>query len=315
MTAVVRNARGLVLVAVLLALVGVAAAARAAGGSGSFVGLLVDVAIRSVPTWLVAIGMALVVGLGGIDLAVGSVMALAATLAASAVTAGAGFVPALALALLVGAALGAASGTLIRQLGIQPLVATLVAMVALRGAAQLVSGGQILEVRDPTWLAFGAHVTLGMPVPLWLALVVLLAVAVLLGATRFGATVTLLGANPRAARLLGLGVTTGTILTYAASGALAALAGLVETAWNHAADADKCGLAIELDAILAVVIGGTPLRGGRVRLGATVLGVLVVEALATTLTIANVPRDAALCAKALLVLVLAAVVRGEAMRP
>ena len=309
-----RLPRELVLLVLLLALVGGAELVRAsaAGGALPFVGMLRDVVIRALPTLLVAIGMALVVGLGGIDLSVGSAMAFTAAVAASAVASGTPFLLAVPLALGIGAGLGVANGSLVRGLAIQPLVATLVAMVAVRGGAQLVSGGQILEVQDEQWLAFGTTAILELPIPFWVTLGVFGSVAVLLSATRVGAALACLGDNPRAARLLGLRVSRAVILTYALSGSLAALAGLIETASNHAADADKCGLAIELDAILAVVIGGTPLRGGRVRLVATVLGVLLVEALATAMATGNVRRELALCAKAALVLVIAALVGTKA---
>lgn len=276
-----------------------------------FPGPLLQVVEHSLPTLIVALGMSLVIGLGGIDLSVGATMALCATVAASTLAAGISAVLALPLALLLGASLGAVNGIAVKALRLEPLVATLVMMVAGRGAAQLVSHGQILEVRDQVWLGLATESVLLVPLPVLLAALLVGAFGLTLGGTRIGVALACLGDNPRAARLLGIPVTGAIVAAYAFCGCLAAGAGLLESAWNRAADADKCGLLIELDAILAVVVGGTPLRGGRVRVVGTVFGVLLVEILATTMAAGNVSRELALCSKAVLVLLVAALSREE----
>jgi simple sugar transport system permease protein len=279
---------------------------------GRLRGPLVEVLVHAAPTQLVALGMALVIGLGGIDLSVGSVMALAGIVIAVLAERAAVPVPcAVAAGCALGALLGCWNGLLVRAARVQPLVATLVTMVVARGVAQLVAGGQIVEVRAAGLhaLANGAALVLPNSVAL-----VLLAAALLgagLGSTRIGLAMLVLGDNPRAARLIGVPVVGLSLAAYAACGTLAAAAGAVVVSWLGAADADKLGLLVELDAILAVVVGGTPLRGGRVRVFGTLLGVWIVEVLANVMAAGNVRFELALCAKALLVLVVAALGPGE----
>ena len=271
---------------------------------GRLFGALVDVLRRSAPVALVALGMTLVIGVGGIDLSVGAVMAIAGVLAGRLLESGLGDALALVLGLGAGAGLGLANGGLVRGLALQPLVATLVLLVGGRGLAQVLADGRIVTLERGAIVALGRGDFALLPAPVWLVLGLYAGTALLLRRTRAGLWLECSGENPRAARICGLPVAAAELAAYAACGLCAALAGLVATGDLQAADADQLGLYVELDAILAVVLGGTALTGGRMRPFGTLLGVLIVQTLATALLMLDVSKEAGLVLKGCLVLAL-----------
>lgn len=268
---------------------------------GRLFGGLVDIANRGAPTLLLGVGMALVIATGGIDLSVGSVMAIAGAVAASGVAHGLPWAAALALALGAGLACGLWNGVLVAVIGIQPIVATLVLMVAGRGIAQLITAGQILTFEEPhlTWLGGGA--ILGLPVAVVAAFAAAALTLILVRRTALGLFIEAVGVNPAASRLAGVANRAVLIAVYLASGLLAGIAGVLAAADIRAADANNAGLWLELDAILAVVLGGGSLYGGRFSIALAVVGALALQAIKTAILRAGFPPELNLIVMAVVV--------------
>ncbi|MFI9455527.1 ABC transporter permease [Amycolatopsis sp. NPDC052450] len=247
--------------------------------------------IQAAPVLVVALGMALVIGTEGVDLSVGAVMALSAALVP--LYLGYGTLPAVAIALAAGLAAGAFNGVLVARVGIQPIVATLALLVGGRGLALVLADGQLIQLHDETFLALGNGEVLGIPVSVLIAAVLAVLVAALVGKTAFGRRLVAIGGNRRASVLAGLPVNRVLIGVYAICGLLAALAGVLSTARLGAGDPADAGLLMELSAITAVVVGGTPLTGGRVRILGTVMGVLLMQLVRATLIKHNLPDSTA----------------------
>jgi galactofuranose transport system permease protein len=243
--------------------------------------------VQVVPIAIVALGMALVVATEGIDLSVGSVMALAA--AVIPLYLGYGPWPAVAMAILVGAMVGTLTGGLVAVFGIQPIIATLGVLVAGRAVALVLADGRLVEIFDPTLQALGNGSILGVPITVLVVLVVAVLVIVAVRRSIFGRRLVAIGGNRTAAVLAGLPVRRTLLAVYILSGMLAALAGVVSTARLGASDPSFTGLLIELSAITAVVVGGTPLSGGRIRVVGTLAGAVLMQLIAATVIQHNLP--------------------------
>ncbi|MEU1534262.1 ABC transporter permease [Streptomyces fagopyri] len=243
-------------------------------------------AVQVAPVLIVALGMALAIGSEGVDLAVGSVMALSTSLLSLYL----GYGPwiAILIALVGGAVIGVANGSLIAFVGVQPIVATLALMVAGRGLA-LVLLPQLKDVHDPAMASLGSGDVMGVPYLVLIAAALALLVAFVVRRTTFGRQLLAIGDSRPAARLAGLPVRRVLILVYVCSGVLAAIAGVLATARLTASDPTSLGNLMELSAITAVVVGGTPLSGGRVRIGGTVAGAVLIQLLTTTLIKHDLP--------------------------
>jgi ribose transport system permease protein len=257
--------------------------------------------VQAAPVGIVALGMALVIGTEGVDLSVGSLMALAAALIP--LYLGYGAFPATLVALVVGLLAGTFSGFLVAKVGVQPIVATLALLVGGRGLALVIAGGQLKDVRDPSFLALGNGDVLAVPIGVLVAAVLAVLVGLLVARTTFGRHVVAVGGNRAAARLAGLPVDRVLVGVYAISGVLAAAAGVLATARLGAGDAANTGLLIELSAITAVVVGGTPLSGGRVRILGTVAGVVLMQLVQATLIKNNLPNSTAQMVQAAIIVV------------
>ncbi|WP_061935104.1 ABC transporter permease [Aureimonas sp. AU22] len=258
---------------------------------------------------IVAVGMTLVVASGGIDLSVGSLMAISGALAPLVFTGalfplpshGVGIALAFVLPVLVAALLGLFNGWLVTRFSIQPIVATLVLFIAGRGIAQVVTNGNLQVFREPGFQAIGLGRIAGVPIQVVLMVLIVAVGAFVLTKTLYGRQLIAVGGNARAAHLSGISVRRVRALAYVASGALAGLAGLVVIARNGASDANLVGLGMELDAIAAVAVGGTLLSGGRASMVGTLLGALVIQLVRYTLLANGVPDAAALVVKAALI--------------
>ena len=243
--------------------------------------------VQVVPVLVVALGMALVIGTEGIDLSVGGVMAIAAAVLPLYI--GYGFWPAAVVALVGGALVGLANGSLVAFVGVQPIVATLALMVAGRGIALLIANEQLVPVTDPTALALGRGSLFGvLPYSVLIAALLVVGVAVLVGRTTFGKQLVAIGGNRRASELAGLPVKRNLLVVYLLAATLAASAGVLSTARLGASVPSTLGNLIELSAITAVVVGGTPLSGGMVKIGGTVAGALLLQLLRATLIAHNI---------------------------
>jgi simple sugar transport system permease protein len=275
---------------------------------GHVYGTLVDILNQGAKAMLLSMGMTLVIATGGVDLSVGSVMAISgATAATLTVRFGLPFPAAIAAALLAGTAAGAWNGLLVAFVRVQPIVATLILMVAGRGVAMLLTDGQIVTFEQPAFVYLGNGHLFGLPFTVTLVAIVLAATLAVIHRTAAGLFVESVGDNERAAALAGIDSRQVKLFVYAFSGLCASLAGLVATSNIKAADSSRVGEMMELDAIFAVVVGGTALTGGRFTLPGSLVGALLIQTLTTTLhnlgvepAIAPVPKATVIVAVCLL---------------
>ena len=242
--------------------------------------------VQVAPIVIVSLGMALVIGTQGIDLSVGSVMALAAAVVV--LYLGYGVVPAILIAVMAGGLVGACGGALVAYVGIQPIVATLALLVGVRGLANVLVP-QLVEIRSRGLIALGSDSLLGVPIVVLVAVALTVLVTFVVRRTTFGRQIVAIGGNRTASELSGLPVKRVLLLVYVISGVLAAIAGVLATARLQASDPTSLGLFMELSAITAVVVGGTPLTGGRIRVLSTAMGALLMQLLSATLIKHNLP--------------------------
>lgn len=275
---------------------------------GHLFGSLIDILRNSSPLILVAIGMTLVIATRGIDLSVGAVLAISGAVAcsflASSSTPNAIGTVLTACGLAVGLALvlGVWNGFLVAAIGIQPIIATLVLMTAGRGIAMLITSGKITTIHSAPYKTIGSGFWFGLPAAIIIAGVVFTAVSLVTRRTALGMLIESVGINPQASRLAGVQSRSIIWTVYAAAAVFAGIAGLMVSSNVMAADANNAGLFIELDAILAVVIGGTSLMGGKYSLGGTLVGVFIITTLSLTVTILGVPPAVTPLFKAIVVI-------------
>lgn len=272
--------------------------------NGRLYGSLIDVLNRGAPVALVAIGMTLVIATKGIDLSVGAIIAICGATAAAAITSGHSLLVTVALALAVGIACGLWNGFLVSILNIQPIVATLVLMVAGRGIAQLITEGAILTFTDEglTFIGSGRAFYMPMPVVIWVLFG--LAVTLIVRKTALGMLIEAIGVNRKASQLSGVRTTALLISAYMLSGLCAAIAGLIVAADIKGADANNAGLWLELDAILAVVVGGNSLLGGRFSILGSLLGAMIIQAVNTGILTSGFPPEYNLIIKAVIIVII-----------
>lgn len=282
--------------------------------NGVLYGYVIDVINRASELVILAVGMTLVTAAsGGQDISVGAVMAVAAAVCCQILSGGEVSVNAFAnpLILAVLAALaasvlcGAFNGLLVSRFHIQPMVATLILYTAGRGIAQLVTGGQITYIRVGTYQAIGGYIgKCPVPTPVFLAVITVIIVYLLLKYTALGLYIECVGINGKASRLVGLNSTNIKFLTYVICGLLAGVAGIAASGRIYSADANNIGLNLEMDAILAVALGGNSLGGGKFSLMGSVIGAYTIQALTTTLYAMNVKADQLPVYKAIVVIII-----------
>lgn len=283
-------------------------------------GNLVDIFNNGAPLMLVAIGMTLVIATGGIDLSVGAVIAISAAMGAVLINPALGKelisneiltrnatntpLAIIILAdLLAGTLCGLWNGLLVSRGKIQPMVATLILMVAGRGIAQLITNGQIMTIYYTPYFWFGNGFILGLPVSIYIVGLVLILGWVLVRKTSIGLFIETVGTNAKSAYYSGINEKNVKLFAYMFCGFCGAIAGLILSSYVHSADGNNNGLNYELDAILAVVMGGTLMTGGRFSLLASTIGAVVIWTFTVTVYHLGVPANALLAAKAVLVLV------------
>ncbi|EHK77865.1 sugar uptake ABC transporter permease [Sinorhizobium meliloti CCNWSX0020] len=270
--------------------------------NGRLYGSMIDILNRGAPVVLLAIGMTVVIATKGIDLSVGAVMAICGAVAASLITSGHSLAETLLATLAVGIICGIWNGVLVAVLDIQPIIATLVLMVAGRGIAQLITEGTILTFNDPGLIFIGSGSFAGLPMPIVIWLVFGLLVALLVRRTALGMLIEAIGINPQASTLSGVLTPVLLVAAYVLSGLCAAIAGIIAAADIRGADANNAGLWLELDAILAVVVGGTSLLGGRFSIAASVLGAVIIQAINTGILLSGFPPEFNLIIKAAIII-------------
>jgi galactofuranose transport system permease protein len=278
---------------------------------GHLYGSVIDILNRAAPLALVALGMTLVIATRGIDISVGAVVAIAAATAALMI--GGELVVkdgvqtyvtrfpmsvAIVAALVLAALCGLWNGLLVAKVGMQPIIATLILMVAGRGIAQLITGGQIITVYYAPFFFLGNGFLFGLPFAVFIAAGVWAVLHVLITRTALGLFIQAIGINPSASRLAGLQERLITVCVYVFCGLCAGAAGLVISSNVKSADGNNAGLLMELDAILAVTLGGTLLTGGRFSLAGSVLGALIIQTLTSTIYSIGVPPEINMVVKA-----------------
>jgi len=266
-------------------------------------GPLIDILNHSSRTVILVLGMTLVIATRGVDLSVGSVMAIAGAVAAV-LAPDYGPIPAIAAALAIAATCGLWNGLLVSSLGIQPIVATLILMVAGRGIAKLITSGQVATFQSPTlaFLGNGRLSVLPLPFPFILAMCLFAATLFAVRKSALGLLIEAVGSNPIASRLASIRAKTLIAGTYVFAALCAGLAGLIDASNIKAADPFHSGINAELTAIFAVVVGGTSLNGGRFSLTGAVIGGLLIQTLTATMYARDISADVAPLPQALVII-------------
>lgn len=282
--------------------------------NGVLYGYIIDVINRASELVILAVGMTLVTAAsGGQDISVGAIMAVAAAVCCQVLSGGevsvteyaSPLILAVVAAILASALCGAFNGFLVTKLNIQPMVATLILYTAGRGIAQLITNGQITYIRVDSYKMAGGYIgKCPIPTPVFFAVIAVILVAVILKKTALGLYIESVGINGKAARLVGLNSTMIKFLTYVICGVLAGIAGIVSSSRIYSADANNIGLNLEMDAILAVALGGNFLGGGKFSLVGSVIGAYTIQALTTTLYAMNVKADQLPVYKAIVVIII-----------
>jgi simple sugar transport system permease protein len=277
---------------------------------GHLYGSLIDILNRAAPLVLVSLGMTLVIATRGIDISVGAVVAIAAALVAWMVGGSvSGNVSRFPMPLAIGAALGIAllcglwNGLLVAKVGMQPIIATLILMVAGRGIAQLITGGQIITIYYAPFFFLGGGYLLGLPFSLFIVAVVFAVLHLAVTRTALGLFIQAVGINPTAARVAGVQARRLIVGAYTCCGLCAGIAGLLISSNVKSADGNNAGQLLELDAILAVTLGGTALTGGRFSLVGSVIGALIIQTLTYAIYSLGVPPEINLVVKAVVVFI------------
>ena len=289
--------------------------------NGVLYGYIIDVINRASDLVILSVGMTLVVAAsGGTDISVGAVMSVAGAaccyiLAGGQQTVNAfqnPYIVGVLAAIIVGILCGCFNGFLVAKLNIQPMVATLILFTAGRGIAQLFTKGQITYIRVDSYKMLGASIPgIPIPTPVFVALFVVLLTYLLLKKTTLGVYLQTVGINAKASRLMGIKATWIIFLSYVFCGLCAGISGLVASSRIYSADANNIGLNLELDAILAVALGGNSLAGGKFSLLGSVIGAYTIQALSTTLYAMGVSPDQIPVYKAIVVIVIVALQSPE----
>lgn len=278
---------------------------------GRLYGRIFDILNRSSSLIILSLGMTFVIATAGIDISVGAVVAISGAVCCS-IIGGRGdgvaenpMIVAMIAAVGVGALCGAWNGFLVSKIKIQPMVVTLILMVAGRGIAQLITEGQIITVYYEPFSYIGGNIPGNIiPSPIIIAIIMIALVLFILKKTSLGLFIQSVGINPTASRYAGINVTLIIFLVYAFSGFCAGVSGLIESSLIRAADANNAGLNMEMDAILAVALGGTLLSGGKFYLGGSIIGAITIQTLTTTMYAVGVASDQLPVVKAVVVIIL-----------
>jgi galactofuranose transport system permease protein len=290
---------------------------------GHLFGSLIDILNRAAPVMLLAIGMTMVFATGGIDLSVGAIIAISGAVAATVIqpdylhtyaTQGEMQPLLLVVAIPLGLCIlaGLWNGVLVAYVGIQPIIATLILMVAGRGIAQLVTQGQIVVFVHEPFQFIGSGFFLGLPFPIVLVIIIFTISVLITRKTALGMFIEAVGANPVASRFMGIPERYIKVCVYMFCGLCAGIAGLIICADIKAADANNAGLFSELDAIAAIIIGGT-MWGGRFTLVGSVVGTLIIQSLTTTILTKGIATEVTYVFKAI-VIIAVALIQSEKFR-
>lgn len=295
--------------------------------TGMLYGSLIDILNRSAEITIIAMGMTLVIALGGTDLSVGALVAVSGAFALKFMrwdptnplytTPGDYTVYPFVIVILVPLAvcllMGLFNGLMVGQLGLQPIIATLILMVCGRGVAQILTDGkQFTTLYSPfRWIGQGS--CLWLPTPIVISVIVVAAVAIFVRKTAFGTFVESVGINREASRLSGINAKRVIFIVFALTGLLSGIAGLIYSSRIMSNDSNNAGINYETDAILAVVIGGTSMSGGKFSLAGTVIGSIIIRTIVTFVYYFGIASEATMAFKALIIAVVI-VLQSEPVR-
>ena len=295
--------------------------------TGMLYGSLIDILNRSAEITIIAMGMTLVIALGGTDLSVGALVAVSGAFALKFMrwdptnplytTPGDytvyPFIVVILVPLTVCLLMGLFNGLMVGQLGLQPIIATLILMVCGRGVAQILTDGkQFTTLYSPfRWIGQGS--CLWLPTPIVISAIVVAAVAVFVRKTAFGTFVESVGINREASRLSGINAKRVIFIVFALTGLLSGIAGLIYSSRIMSNDSNNAGINYETDAILAVVIGGTSMSGGKFSLAGTVIGSIIIRTIVTFVYYFGIASEATMAFKAMIIAVVI-VLQSEPVR-
>lgn len=274
---------------------------------GHLYGNLIDIIKNSAPIMVMAIGLTLVIATRGIDISIGSIVAISA--GAVAMMIGYGEVPifpyfiAIGFALLVALACGVWNGMLVSRIGMQPIIATLILYVAGRGIAMIFTQAQIIWLYAEPFSIVGQGYVLGLPFSIYIVVFFLIATHFVTRRTALGLFIESVGINPKAARFAGINAKNILLGVYMFSAFTAGVAGIIVASTVMSADGNNAGNEYEINAILAVVLGGTSLNGGKFYLFGSIVGAIIVQTLHTTIWSFNVPPEISKIVIALVVII------------
>lgn len=271
-----------------------------------------NLCVQITPIVFVALGMTFIISSGGIDISVGSTMAIAGMLVARLIP-GMGLFPALLVSILCGGLIGLLNGLLIAKFRLQPIIVTLGTQIAGRGIAQLIGNGYILRYDSEALMKMATQRVAGVPVQFFYVLLIVLVFVFAAKKSAFSRYVEAMGDNYKASWISGVRVNKYTVMIYTISGIMSACAGILTIARAGAADPDTVGSGLELTAIAAVAIGDTKMTGGKAKMIGTILGALILQIITITFNMNNVPYEWSLVAKTFIIILAVFLqnVRGE----
>ena len=293
--------------------------------TGMLYGNLIDIINRSSEITIIAMGMTLVIALGGTDLSVGALVAVSGAIALKFLrwdvtiynTPGDYTVYSFALVIIVPLVvcilMGMFNGFLISKGEMQPIIATLILMVCGRGLAQIVTNGKQFTTLYSPFRVIGQGSFLFLPMPIIITIVVVAAVSIFVRKTAFGTMVESVGINPSASRLSGINSKRIIMICFALTAFLSGIAGLIMASRVMSNDSNNFGINFEMDAILAVVIGGTNMAGGKFSLAGTVVGSIIIRTIVTFVYYFGIVSEATMAFKALII-ILVIVLQSEPVR-
>ena len=283
--------------------------------TGMFYGSLIDIVNRSAEITIIAMGMTMVIALGGTDISVGALVAVAGAFALKLLrwdvtmypTPGdytvKPFILVILVPLLICTAMGLFNGVLIGKFKLQPIIATLILMVAGRGIAQIATNGKQFTTGYTPVRFIGQGSMLGLPFPIIVTIVVCAAVMIFVRKTAFGTFVESVGVNPNASRVTGLKSDKIIMIVYTLTGFLSGVAGLIYSSRISSCDSNNAGVNYEMDAILAVVLGGTSMTGGKFSLTGTIIGSLIIRTITTLVYYFGITSESIMAFKAVIILI------------
>ena len=283
--------------------------------TGMFYGSLIDIVNRSAEITIIAMGMTMVIALGGTDISVGALVAVAGAFALKLLrwdvtmypTPGdytvKPFILVILVPLLICTAMGLFNGVLIGKFKLQPIIATLILMVAGRGIAQIATNGKQFTTGYTPFRLIGQGSMLGLPFPIIVTIVVCASVMIFVRKTAFGTFVESVGVNPNASRVTGLKSDKIIMIVYTLTGFLSGVAGLIYSSRISSCDSNNAGVNYEMDAILAVVLGGTSMTGGKFSLTGTIIGSLIIRTITTLVYYFGITSESIMAFKAVIILI------------